>query len=384
MKRLLISLTMVLAAWTGAKAMSYEMAREEALYLTDKMAYELNLNDQQYNDAYEINLDYLMSLNTADDIAGQYLDWRAADLRAILYDWQWSLFIGADYFLRPVLWRANAWFFPIYRIYDRHYFFYDRPHVYLHYRGGHSHLYFHDHGFYSDRRPHWRGGLRGHDRGAITRTPGMGAPRIGGEMRGGQITHRGGRSGNSNRQGYGEMNRRGNSDLNHEMRPGGESHNGQMEQSNSTRSGSSRGHSAYGNRDITRSQSISRGSSSERSAGRSYQGRQSRNGNSFNYSSTRTPVDVNRGSSARSYQNHSSRSSSSISGRGGSSISGRSSSSMSSRGSSIGSRGGSSMGTRGGSSMGSRGSSFGGGSSRGGGGSMGGGSHSGGRGGRGR
>ena len=120
MKRLLISLTMVLAAWTGAKAMSYEMAREEALYLTDKMAYELNLNDQQYNDAYEINLDYLMSLNTADDIAGQYLDWRAADLRAILYDWQWSLFIGADYFLRPVLWRANAWFFPIYRIYDRH------------------------------------------------------------------------------------------------------------------------------------------------------------------------------------------------------------------------------------------------------------------------
>ena len=51
MKRLLISLTMVLAAWTGAKAMSYEMAREEALYLTDKMAYELNLNDQQYNDA---------------------------------------------------------------------------------------------------------------------------------------------------------------------------------------------------------------------------------------------------------------------------------------------------------------------------------------------
>ena len=37
MKRLLISLTMVMAAWTGANAMSYEMAREEALYLTDKL-----------------------------------------------------------------------------------------------------------------------------------------------------------------------------------------------------------------------------------------------------------------------------------------------------------------------------------------------------------
>ena len=94
--------------------MSYEEAREQARFLSDKMAYELNLNDQQYNDAYEINLDYLMSLNTADDIAGPYLDWRAADLRAILYDWQWSLFIGADYFLRPVLWRAGAWFYPIF------------------------------------------------------------------------------------------------------------------------------------------------------------------------------------------------------------------------------------------------------------------------------
>ena len=35
------------AAWLGTYAMSYERAREEALYLTDKMAYELNLNDQQ-------------------------------------------------------------------------------------------------------------------------------------------------------------------------------------------------------------------------------------------------------------------------------------------------------------------------------------------------
>ena len=376
MKRLLISLTMVMAAWTGANAMSYEMAREEALYLTDKMAYELNLNDQQYNDAYEINLDYLMSLNTADDIAGRYLDWRAADLRAILYDWQWSLFIGADYFLRPVLWRAGAWFYPIYRIYDRHYFFYDRPHVYLHYRGGHGHAYFHDHGFYADRRPRWDGGLRGGDRGAITRSPGMGAPRVGGEMRGGQINHRGGRSGNRGNFGNGEMSHGNHTDQSHQMRPGGENHNGQMNQDVTTRSGNSRGRSTYGNRDNTRSGSLSRGSSSENLNRRSYQGSSNRNGNSFNYSSTRTPMNSNRGSSSNSYQSHSSRGSSSIGSRSGSSISGRS-------GSSIGSRGGSSIGSRSGSSFGSRGGSIGGGSTRSGGGSMGGGSHGGGRGGRG-
>ena len=60
MKRYMMTLMMALTAWTAAMAMDYETAREQAYYLTDKMAYELNLNDQQYNDAYEINLDYLL------------------------------------------------------------------------------------------------------------------------------------------------------------------------------------------------------------------------------------------------------------------------------------------------------------------------------------
>ena len=46
MKRLLFTLTLILST-LSAKAMSYERAREEALYLTDKMAYELNLNNEQ-------------------------------------------------------------------------------------------------------------------------------------------------------------------------------------------------------------------------------------------------------------------------------------------------------------------------------------------------
>ena len=37
-------------------AMSNSRVRKETRFLTDKMAYELNLNTQQYNDVYEINL----------------------------------------------------------------------------------------------------------------------------------------------------------------------------------------------------------------------------------------------------------------------------------------------------------------------------------------
>lgn len=166
MKRYILSLVMICSSIVGANAMDYETARKEALYLTDKMAYELNLNDQQYEDAYEINLDYLLSVRTAEDVTGAYLDYRLTDFRHILYDWQWNLFYAADYFLRPLAWHRGGWFFPIYSIYDRGYFFFHHPHVYLSYRGGHGHMHFHD-GFYVHRRPMWEGGMRGSERGRI-------------------------------------------------------------------------------------------------------------------------------------------------------------------------------------------------------------------------
>ncbi len=183
MKRLLFTLTLILST-LSAKAMSYERAREEALYLTDKMAYELNLNDEQYEYAYEINLDYLMGLRTADDIYGKCYVYRNADLRAILYDWQWTLFTTADYFFRPVCWRHGGWFFPIYTFYARDYFYYSRPHFYYSYRGAHCRDHFHA-GFYHDRRPVWHGGFRGNDRahhngGRPGLRPGMSANRGGG------------------------------------------------------------------------------------------------------------------------------------------------------------------------------------------------------------
>jgi len=139
MKRLMIALTALLATALSANAMSYEKAREQALFLTDKMAYELNLSDDQYEAAYEVNLDYLMSINSYDDLYGAYWRNRNLDMSYILLDWQYRAFCAASYFYRPLYWRAGVWHFGIYARYPRrNYFYFGRPHFYVSYRGGHS------------------------------------------------------------------------------------------------------------------------------------------------------------------------------------------------------------------------------------------------------
>lgn len=188
-------------------AMRYEEAREQALYLTDKMAYELNLNDEQYEYAYEINLDYLMGLDTYDDLYGDFLTYRNADLRAILHDWQWSLFTAADYFYRPVYWRSGRWFFPIYLHYHHDYYYYSRPSFYYSYRGGHGHSY-HTNGWYTSRRPNWNGGFRGHDRNHFGERPANSRPGYSSSSRFGNHSNRGNygtnrREYDATRQGFG-------------------------------------------------------------------------------------------------------------------------------------------------------------------------------------
>ena len=84
MKKFIIALVaMFMMTFSSASAMSYEQARQQALFLTDKMAYELNLTNDQYEAAYEVNLDYLMGVNTYDDLYGIY--WRYADFHARKY-----------------------------------------------------------------------------------------------------------------------------------------------------------------------------------------------------------------------------------------------------------------------------------------------------------
>ena len=136
----------------NANAMSFTQAQREALFLTDKMAYELNLTDEQYDACYEINLDYLMSVSTVDDLYGTYWTRRNYDMGYVLFDWQLEAFRAAAYFYRPLYWDAGCWHFGIYARYPRRTFFYfSHPTVYVSYRGGHSwrmnggHSYYHGH-----------------------------------------------------------------------------------------------------------------------------------------------------------------------------------------------------------------------------------------------
>lgn len=130
---------MVLGFAVAAGAMSYSQAREQALFLTDKMAYELNLTDDQYEAAYEINLDYLLSVNSDDELYGDYWRWRNIDFSYVLLDWQYRMFCEAAYFYRPLYFSAGVWHFAIYARYPhRDYFYFHRPTVYVSYRGGHS------------------------------------------------------------------------------------------------------------------------------------------------------------------------------------------------------------------------------------------------------
>ena len=157
MKKMIFALMVMLTTTVSASAMSYEQARNEALFLTDKMAYELNLTDAQYEAAYEINLDYLMGVTSYNDVFGTYWERRNLDLSYILYSWQWDLFRAATYFYRPLYWEAGYWHFAIYARYPhRDYFYFGRPHFYATYRGGHSWHMNGGHSYYHGRVDHFR------------------------------------------------------------------------------------------------------------------------------------------------------------------------------------------------------------------------------------
>lgn len=180
MKKVIFTLLAIFSIVTSAKAMTYEQARDQALFLTDKMAYELNLTDEQYEAAYEINLDYLMSVTSRHNVFGTYWERRNLDMSYILLDWQWRAFRAATYFFRPLYWDAGHWHFGIYARYPRrHYLYFGRPVFYSSYRGGHS---WHSNGgrsYYHGRKSHYihsgsrnHGGLRDRwNNGTLERRP---------------------------------------------------------------------------------------------------------------------------------------------------------------------------------------------------------------------
>ena len=167
MKKMAILVVMV-ALTISAKAMDYDSAKEEALFLTDKMAYELDLTDEQYEAVYEINLDYMLCLNNSGDLFGIYWERRNADLRLVLSDWQYEKYLAIEYFYRPVKWEADAWAFLVYTHYARDLFYFNHPRAYATYFGGNS---FKNAQFYADRIHNKPAGPEHHHAPAAHGTP---------------------------------------------------------------------------------------------------------------------------------------------------------------------------------------------------------------------
>ena len=140
MKKMMI-LAVMMVMTISANAMSYNTAKHEALFLSDKMAYELNLTTAQYEAVYEINLDYLMSLNGHGDVFGIWWDRRNADLRFVLTPWQYDKYVALNHFYRPVAWKAGGWTFAVYAHYGRGHFYNAHPKVFVSYKGGHNRVH---------------------------------------------------------------------------------------------------------------------------------------------------------------------------------------------------------------------------------------------------
>lgn len=135
MKKLFLLLLLSIMT-LGARAMSFEEAQRHALFLSDKMAYELGLTARQYEDVYQINLDYLLFVEPGS-VYGNWWRSRNAELRRILTSVQYAEYERTYHFYRPVHWRNGAWHYGVYGYYtDRTVFYRERPRIYHSYRGG--------------------------------------------------------------------------------------------------------------------------------------------------------------------------------------------------------------------------------------------------------
>lgn len=164
MKKLILSLTLV-AISAQAMALSMSKVREYARFLSDRMAYELNLTNRQYDDCYEVNYDFIDAVGDyldameygssyAFDQYYMYLDYRNEDLSYILSSYQYSKFLDIEQFCRPFCIYEGSWAFRPYIVYpDRSYFYMGLPTGFSIYIGGHARRYYSS-GFYANRYHH--------------------------------------------------------------------------------------------------------------------------------------------------------------------------------------------------------------------------------------
>ena len=134
-------ITLIVAMMTvvlSAAAMPYTEARNKAMFLSDKMAYELNLTESQLNAVYEINLDYMLNLDEESDMFGYIWQIRNRDLGNVLSNWQNSQYLTSEWFYRPFTMNEEGWTLAVNSRYNEGQFLMQQPDVYLSYKGGHS------------------------------------------------------------------------------------------------------------------------------------------------------------------------------------------------------------------------------------------------------
>ena len=136
MKKFIFAVVAIAVGFVQANAMSHTRAQAEALFLTDKMAYELNLTNAQYDAVYEINYDYFVSLVGTSDILGIFWNRRERELEWVLTDWQYRAYLASTYFYRPVAVYNNTFRFAIYDRYAHNRYYKPVRKIYKHYRGG--------------------------------------------------------------------------------------------------------------------------------------------------------------------------------------------------------------------------------------------------------
>lgn len=327
LKRFFATMALVVVATTAmAHPMSHAAMRNNARFLTDRMAYTLGLSAALIDDLYYINYDYICGVNDyLDDVAlGYYYDdymavvrERDYALQRILTPAQWTLLLGYDYFYRPISFVNRAWRFAIYAFDHRpNYFYYRTPRYFNSYRGGH---HFHGmrparhharpahrpsfrlephrvghvkNGIHNEHRPEGgkidRPGNGGRPNGGNVNRPGnggtngrpSGTPNVGGSDRPSNDNNQGVRPGNSGGRNNGSVT--GNTGRNRGDRVAGSNRGGRSEsnmrsssRAGNTRSSFSTGRSSSGSRSsVNRSTgSSSRSSGATRGGGSSRSGR---------------------------------------------------------------------------------------------------------------
>ncbi|MBQ8737463.1 MAG: hypothetical protein IJY78_06540 [Bacteroidaceae bacterium] len=143
-----VMMLMITASGVNAHPMSYNMIRDNARFLTDRMAYTLGIaSGMIIDDLYRINFDFICGVNDyLDDVAlgYRYDDYMAVvrerdlALRILLGERIWRRVMALDYFYRPISFLNHRWSFRIYAHDNRHgHFHFAAPRYYANYRGGH-------------------------------------------------------------------------------------------------------------------------------------------------------------------------------------------------------------------------------------------------------